>query len=911
MPVFVPQTHAPTHLGAFRSVSPGALSNPIGGVPILTDIFGPNARFVVQLAPSADLTGDPDAFPFVDISDDVLQPGDGSQPSISITPMGRSDEYSTAQPAGCSLSVKNLTGKYSKGPQSPSYPYVKENVPIRVLLDLGNGPVTVFYGYVNGFTPVADKTGTYNIVKISASGSTRRLFQGTSPLASPIYRAISTSAVAPAVWWPMDEGSSSTFFTPAIGTGFLVPNGAIGFGAVTGSDGVTKAATIGVQGTLQGGAVFTPTTRMRMEVGFHVTSGAIGTGFNLVNIFMSPFGTTPNGNAFFTIAATSAHGLFAEAYDSVYDSAPIESHVAIDDGLWHWASLDLLQSGADIALNLSLDGISRVTFTIPNRSFSRVFAQRIGNSDASRDVSDWMIWSDQMPIIDTSAAFLGHLGESATDRLTRLCAEENIALDLHGTSDVLMGAQSADTRLNLLRACEKADRGVLVDGFGPGLSYWSHGERSRLVQNAAVSFVVGSAIGGELDSFEPVDDDQRNVNKFTMNRQGGGKATFEDSTSAQGDGPNGVGQYESSDTINIASDTPLIHQAAWRVREGTDSSPYRYPGISVNFANQRAALKAQAWLSAGLMARVDATNPELYMQHPAGTISSVLEGYSLSLGPRVLRTDMVLGPAHPWDVDTLGVVAGAGTFILDGAAVLVDAASAGATSLAALNTGVAPWVTSARWPADFPRWLDVGGWPVRMTAADAYSNSNPYFETDISGWSTQSAGTGTLSQSSLQSHEGSFSLRFTPDGVTANPVIRTTESVANPGEFWTCDLWFYTTLGSIWNLQLAWYNLSHNLISTSTIEQIVPNAGQWYHLPQGLGSPASPNVTQLGALAPAGTAFVRLFMAAVGTPNIVDFTYLDAARLIGKRYLFTVDAIPDDLPGNTPIRVWRPAVLAL
>jgi len=887
VPIFVPRTEAPTHLGAFRGIGPGALSNPIGGVPILPELFGPNARFAVQAAWGANLSGDPDAFPFVDITHDVLHPGDGSQPSISITPMGRNDEYSTAPPAACSFELKNLTGRYSKGPQSPLYPYIKEDVPIRVLLDIGNGASTEFFGYAEGFTPVADQTGAYNVVQVSATGSTRRLFQGTSPLRTAMARA--NLALSPGAYWECDSPSGSDRALSSVqGVDALLASGAVQFGST--------ALTLGGVGpfidTRNGGmltgvittyAQFNPTSwTMEMVAGYGNTSPA-GTPVAV------QIGFT-NGNMVGFVVATS-----------------------LADGKPHHISFNLLQVGADIQTRIYFDGVFDHTVTTSSLTLSQpsivtINPQGFGAANVDNPLINNLVF---FPVLGSDSslrarAAAGWLAESATDRLTRLCVEEGITLDLHGTSDVLMGAQAADTRLNLLRACEKADRGVLADGFGPGLSYWSHQARSQLVQSAAVSFVVGGAIGGELTSFKPIDDTQRRVNKFTMNRQGGGKGVFEDSTSAQGDGSNGIGQYESSDTVNVSSDSVLINQAAWRVREGTDPAPYRYPGISVNFANSRAALRAQAWLNAGLMSRIDALNPELYMQHPAGTVSSVLEGYSLFLGPRVFRADMNLGPAHPWDVDTL-----ASNFILDtGGTVLADPVPQGGTNFDVIVTGKALWITSAAWPQDFPRWLDIGGYPIRLTAADAYSNSNPYFETDVSGWQVL-AGSGTFTQSSTQAHQGTFSGLLTPDGVTAGPQVRTDEVVVNPGEFWTGEGWIFSTLGGTWSMFINWYDLSHTLITSATLASVILNGSQWTRFPISDPSIATATGVQLGALAPAGAVYARMGFIATGTPTNTNLTYFDQARFIGRRQKFTTDPVSTALPANTPVKVWRPAVLAL
>lgn len=888
MPAFVPYTSAPTHLGAFRSTPSFTLSNAVGGAPFLTDIYGPNSRFIVQWAPGAYILGDPDAFPWEDISGYVIQPNAGGGPAVNITPMGRSDEFSIGQPAGCVFKVKNNTGKFSKGPQNPN---VKLNVPIRVLLQLGanTGLSTRFYGYANGFPVTADSTGNYQVVTISASGSTRRLFQGTAPLRTAMARM--NLSLSPAVYWECDSpsGSDRALSSVAAVDALLASSTTVQFGSTALSAGGVSTFI----DTRNGGML---TASISNYLQFNPTSWTME--------IVAGYGNTSPVSPPIIIQVNFANG----------SSAGFTMPITLADGKPHHISYNLLQVGPDVQTRIYYDGVFDHTATTAGLTLAQprgVIVNPLGFGAANVDnplVSNIVFFA----VLSTDSslrarAMNGWTGESATDRLARLCNEEGITLDLHGASSVAMGAQTTATRQALLRECEAADRGILVDGFGPGLSYWSHSMRSILVTSPAMTLAVGNASGGDLSAFQPVDNDQRVLNKFTMNRKNGGKAVAEDSTSPLGDGTNGIGSYESSDTINVSSDAALLNQAWWRVREGTNNEPYRYPGIDINFANTRSAQHGQDWLNLSLMSRIDGTNPELYMSsHPAGTISSVLEGYTEGIGSRYWKVSAVLGPAHPWDADVL-----AQTFRLDtGGSNLADAAVAGATSLNVIVTGNALWATSAALPQDFPMWLDVNGYPVRLTAADAYSNSNPYFETDASGWQVL-GGTSTFTQSNLQQHQGAFSGRLSPDGVTSGIQIRTDEVVAQAGQFWTAEGWVRSTLGHTWSMFINWYDLSHTLISSVTLASLSLNSATWTRFP--VADPSVPILapTMLGAIAPTGTQFARLGFIVPDVLNVTDFTYFDQVRLIGKRQQFTVDATTVALPANATVKLWKPAVLAL
>lgn len=101
------------------------------GVPF-TAILGayPDARLAVECAFGADLAAaDPGTWTWSDITADVMYENGG----VSISPMGRGDETSKAQPAGCQFRLFNTSGAYSKGlPSSPYFPNVRRNTPVRV-----------------------------------------------------------------------------------------------------------------------------------------------------------------------------------------------------------------------------------------------------------------------------------------------------------------------------------------------------------------------------------------------------------------------------------------------------------------------------------------------------------------------------------------------------------------------------------------------------------------------------------------------------------------------------------------------------------------------------------------------------------------------------------------------------------
>jgi hypothetical protein len=77
----------------------------LAGVPFLTDIFGPDARILVEMAFGADLAAESRHLVMDRHHRPYVRQADGQQ--VSSVPMGRGDETSKSQPAGCAFQVDN------------------------------------------------------------------------------------------------------------------------------------------------------------------------------------------------------------------------------------------------------------------------------------------------------------------------------------------------------------------------------------------------------------------------------------------------------------------------------------------------------------------------------------------------------------------------------------------------------------------------------------------------------------------------------------------------------------------------------------------------------------------------------------------------------------------------------------
>lgn len=694
----------------------------VSGVPFLTDQFT-NARVIVEFAWGANLNLPPSSWVWTDETANVRNAGQVIQIS-----QGRPDETSQASAATCSFELDNSSGNYSTGnPGGSHYPFVRRNTPVRVSIDTGSvGAVLRFQGYADGFPPAWDATANLAIITFSASGILRRLGQGNTPLHSPMQRALVRSAAV--AYWSLEDGPSSTQGAADIGIYPLTLQGgaAPSWGNQAGPTGSDQLPTFN-SGQLNASVSTTGFTG-RVHLTFVVKFPTItaGKSCNAVTIQCQPGPTAVS--RFGVVGKADADGGLALTYTRTDGTlGTISTGAPVNDGAWHLIDLELvgtsLFSGlttASVSVDqvaypggasvyaLSANGLGGITNLTVNPTQPSALYPSIGHVA--------IIYNDSF----TSGynSYTGNVGETATARLTRLCAEQGISLSLTGTSDVTMGPQGIDTLLNLLRECETTDGGVLGDGFGPGLTYVAR--QSRYNQSAVIT--LNMATGEVDDPFAPIDDDQRNRNSYKVDRKNGSSATFTDRTGPLGSDT--IGLYDSSLTVNSQDDTGLMNRAAWEVRRGTIDG-LRYPTLNLDLRATPA--RVTDWLGVQCGERADILNvSSVAVQHPPGTVSLIVEGYTETLSPldwTVAATcssatpyrNMVITPDSPsaeyaWRIDS-------------GASTLAQDYAAGVTSLSVRVSDGYLWSTFA---GDYPVDISVGGVQVTVNAVSGTSSPQTF-----------------------------------------------------------------------------------------------------------------------------------------------------------------------------------------
>lgn len=656
----------------------------------------------IEMAFGADLSANPATWTWTNVSLYALG-------AVAIT-AGRADAASQTAPTRCTFRLRNTDGRFTpRLPTSPLYPNVRRQTPVRISLNPGTGYVQRFQGYVDEIVlSWPGGNSEYAEIVVAASGSLRRLGQGTSPPRSVLNRFVTKNIpkvlIGPvaAGYWPIEDSGISVSAASGLPSGPPLTGTAPGFSAVDGPKGSARLP------EFAGGAV-----DLSAPLPVHGPTSAWTLQFWAL---AKPSPTPDIADVFYPVQFNTDSTSVPNWYIDFQYAAPQISVVALGtalglipsiqafDGNWHhYRILATASGGTNITLTLVIDGVTAATQTVGGFPAGvgaitdvSVKPGQLVNGGGSLAMGHLSIHDANDGYLSTySAGLTAYDGEDAAARITRLCAEEGVPITVTGTSTTTMGAQRADTFLNLVRDSEIADIGILYDGGGPGLSYLTRSARCQMPVSMALDCVRQQV---KLP-FSPTEDDQRSRNDWTVSRANGSSAR---STDPAHIATNGL--YDDSVTLNIASDNDLINQAAWRVHQGT-AEEMRVPGLSLQLID-RPELWA-AWLATTLGERATAAN--LPAQYPPGLLDMIVEGYTETWDSSSWRVDLNTSPYRPWEVFQVQD-ARLGRLGTDGSQ-LHSTITSSATSFTVDITAGQLWTVTA---ADFPLDIEIEGEQITL-----------------------------------------------------------------------------------------------------------------------------------------------------------------------------------------------------
>ncbi|MFF5589735.1 hypothetical protein [Streptomyces hygroscopicus] len=570
-------------------------------------------------------------------------------------------------------------------------------------------------------------------VPLEASGILRRLGQGAKALDSTLRRRVPTDPNLLA-YWPMEESRDATqAYSPIAGVAPMAVSG-IEFAADDSLPGSSPLPKISAATALSGQVPRGPDGAWRVEYVYKLNDypatpttllevRTTGT-YDRLQIEVRPsnvrlFGISTSGDS---SAATQLLNIgptdgFAQTWNRLQLWA--ETASGSTTMRLQWVTI----GGGALGLSTTLSGVSAGHVTAVSST-----------PGAGLDQRD--LYMGHLSVMGTRLSLIydfadhGFTGETAGDRMLRLSQEEGVPVALSGAADdtLGMGPQRPDTLLDLLGQAADTDGGILGE------------QRDRLALRYRVRTGLYSQPPAlELDyqgpglapPLDPVDDDADVRNDITITRIGGSsaRAVLEEGPLSVQPPPNGVGVYDESVSLSLATDDQAEPIANWRLWLGTQDE-IRYPSVHVDLAKAPHLADAAAAVVEG--DRITIANPPPWL--PPETIDLIVQGYTETFLPH--RWDIVFNctPGRPWlvghtDDPTFGRVDTDGTQ-------LAAAVTADDTALSLAVTDGPLWTTD---PADCPLGIRVGGetmTAIRITGAV----SDRFDRTVTGGWGTTDTG---------------------------------------------------------------------------------------------------------------------------------------------------------------------------
>lgn len=545
-------------------------------------------------------------------------------------------------------------------------------------------------------------------VNLEVAGILRRLGQGASPLESPLQRQNVAESTVQA-YWPMEDGSDSTQIASAVPGGApMAVSGVVDFASDDELIGSKSLPTLTASSALYGSVTGTFNGRWKVNWYVHLPAtlpGAVtllratGTG-TIVTWLVSISGTTisVSGLDGFGTSVTSGSASGAGMFDqwvNVQLTAE-QDGVNVDWALAWYPIIDPIALGATFSGSLSgsVGVITAVAYP--------------ADADGAGIAMGHLSVLDAAGVSTPSDAAIAWAGETAADRMARLCAEQGISFRIIGdpATTERMGAQQIATLLTLLDDAADADSGILYEQpDAVGLLY-----RTReSMYNQPPNMVLDAHQQQIQNPFQPILDDQRVRNDVTVTRVGGSSVRVIDADSVER-----RGTYDDSVTLNLYADTQISGAAGWRLHQGTVPG-MRYPALTTNLGVAPEVI--DDWLTTDVGSQVHVIN--LPPQHPSETVRVIAEGYSEPISPTTWEPEMNCSPASVWDVAVIDGDGVTDQYLLrldtDGSELTLDVDATDTTFVVTVTDGP-PWTSDN---AETPFDIRINGERVTVTDVDA------------------------------------------------------------------------------------------------------------------------------------------------------------------------------------------------
>lgn len=596
-------------------------------------------------------------------------------------------------------------------------------------------PDVRFVGEVSAWPPRWDPSGADVWVPIEAAGILRRLSQGAKPLKSPVLREATAADNLTKVvgYWPCEDGRDSIRLASGVGG---TPMRIVGDLNLAASEDVFRGAQalpiLGATGIGPGRCrPYANTGTIAFRGLFSFPAAGLANGTRLMELWQTGSSTVrrwrlvyETGGAI-NLQAFDSSGAFIEgtggaAFAVNGTRLMFGWQVEQNGGDVDWGMFTRrIEADGTVGAEVGSNGTYATPMTVGQATDLYVAPDR---NMADCVVGHFMVGSDISLAAGIDQAIVGYHGESAVDRMRRLCTEEGVLLAGYPDSyeSTSCGPQRTATLLDLLGDAAAADGGILCDARDVlGLTY-----RPRAsLYNQTGALPLNYEAGDVAPPLEPVDDDRLVRNKVTVTRLNGSSAVaeLEEGPLSTQAPPAGVGLYDDAPTLNVASDDQLPDIASWRKHLGTWDEA-RFPSVSVDLhtltADGKTGLVAAA-AAVDVGDRVTIDNPPPWL--PPDPIDVIVEGVVEELDALEWKRRFVCVPAGSYrvfqlDDDVLGRLESSGT-------------ERQTTPIGTTQTSINFTITDGPFwsTADVPFDIIVGGERMTVTAIAAPSGANQVF----------------------------------------------------------------------------------------------------------------------------------------------------------------------------------------
>lgn len=737
-----------------------------------------------------------------------------------------------------------------------------------------------FVGEVSSWPPRWDTSGADVWVSIEAAGILRRLSQGRKPLQSTLRRLIPSGGgqAVPRAYWPMEEGEAATqAYSPIEGVAPLRVSG-LDWASDDSLFGSDALPTLGQSASISGRVSGAQLGGWHVDLSYRLEA--------LPSTEQTVLRVSLRGSRVaYAQVRISTSGVRVQAYDS--EDALLGQFLFANAGalaafVGVWNRLQLFSSTSGGTTNITAawrDVVTGVRWAATATQITGAPGAVTGVSGTwgsdlqGMAVGHLGVWDVGGTIVLSPLATTpgityfddaddGFEGETAYTRHRRLSAEEQLPIFVRtgSESSERVGPQRVQTVLDLLESAASADGGLLCEHLRT--SALSFRSRSSLYNQVPALALEYRAWGEVAPPLEPVEDDQQTRNDITITHEGGSaaRAVLETGPLSVQPPPDGVGLYDESLTLNLATDGQAEGVAAWRLHLGTWDEA-RYPTVHLRL--HKAPHLVSGVLGLRLLDRITIANPPPWL--PPDTIDLLVEGWTETLGIYTWDVTLNCSPGGPWQVATVVPDTPAGE------------PSAGPDRVDTDGSELA--LPAEETAGELAVYTPLGGTSDRSVwvTAGQLLTPNGAFAVDLAGWVGAGAAIARAPAPGPAPFSNDWCMQVTPDGVAQYPNAGSDQIAVTEGHTYVASGWMRCATARTVGLSTNWFDGVGGAYLATTGNDITVHAGEWTWF-------------EAEVTAPAGAAAANI------SPTIPDFPPGTDVLWACEVWLRPTGGHPSDLP---------------